>query len=119
METIMKQPPVPAFSRSSTDHTHPAARHLSRIGAAVIAALALGACAFLSSAPAAAATSERATVCLSSDSQSDCGFASLAQCEATAAGGLGVCDMVSAIPEEHSAFARSRAQMRSGVLPRR
>ena len=115
----MKHPPVSEFSRYSANAAHPAARNLSRIGAAVIAALMLGACAFLSSAPAAAATSEHATVCLSSDSQSDCGFASLAQCEATAAGGLGVCDMVSAMPEEHSAFARSRAQARSGVLPRR
>jgi len=30
--------------------------------------------------------------CLSSDSQNDCGFTSLAQCEATASGGLGECN---------------------------
>jgi hypothetical protein len=31
--------------------------------------------------------------CLSSESQNDCGFTSLAQCEATASGGLGECNM--------------------------
>jgi hypothetical protein len=30
--------------------------------------------------------------CLTSDSQNDCGFTSLAQCEATASGGLGECN---------------------------
>jgi hypothetical protein len=79
----------------------------------------LASCAFISTAPAKAASSERATYCLSSDSQSDCGFASLAQCEATASGGLGVCDTISALPEEHGAFSRFRAGARSGVLPRR
>jgi hypothetical protein len=32
--------------------------------------------------------------CLSSDSGNDCGFTTLGQCEATASGGLGVCNMV-------------------------
>jgi hypothetical protein len=32
--------------------------------------------------------------CLSSDSENDCGFTALGQCEATASGGLGVCNMV-------------------------
>ena len=31
--------------------------------------------------------------CLTSDSQNDCGFTSLAQCEATASGGLGECNV--------------------------
>jgi hypothetical protein len=32
--------------------------------------------------------------CLTGDGENDCGFMSLAQCEATASGGLGVCNMV-------------------------
>ena len=62
---------------------HPTHQH-SHWALAALAALAL--VSFLPASPAAAATADRATYCLSSDSQSDCGFASLAQCEATAAG---------------------------------
>ncbi|MCA6111177.1 DUF3551 domain-containing protein [Bradyrhizobium cenepequi] len=32
--------------------------------------------------------------CLTGDGENDCGFTSLPQCEATASGGLGVCNMV-------------------------
>lgn len=32
--------------------------------------------------------------CLTGESENDCGFTSLAQCEATASGGLGGCNMV-------------------------
>src|SRR5262249_60238851 len=62
------------------------------------ATLVLAGGAFIPTMPAAAATSERTTYCLSGDGQNDCGFLSLAQCEATASGGLGVCNAVSAGP---------------------
>jgi hypothetical protein len=62
------------------------------------ATLVLAGGAFISTMPAAAAASERTTYCLSGDGQSDCGFMSLAQCEATASGGLGVCNAVSSGP---------------------
>jgi|AmaraimetFIIA100_FD_contig_41_11075979_length_738_multi_5_in_0_out_0_1 hypothetical protein len=60
-----------------------------------LAMLVLGACAFLSTAPAAAAGGN---YCLSSDANMDCSFTSLAQCQATASGGLGECNMVVAPP---------------------
>jgi len=62
------------------------------------AAFVLAASAFVSTGPANAASGERVTYCLSGDGQNDCGFMSLAQCEATASGGLGVCNAVAAGP---------------------
>ena len=60
---------------------------------AMIVALVLGAGAFLSTTPAAAAGG--GNYCLSSSENGvDCSFTSLAQCEATASGGLGECNMV-------------------------
>jgi hypothetical protein len=120
MESIMQRPSLPNLSNFSVaSGTHPAGRNLARASYVTMAALVLASCAFIATGPAKAASSERATYCLSSDSQSDCGFSSLAQCEATASGGLGVCDTISALPEEHAAFGRFRAGARSGVLPRR
>ena len=81
------------------------------------AALALAASAFVATRPAAAATGEHVTYCLYGDGQSDCGFMSLAQCEATASGGLGVCNAVSSDPLQrdpdtlfggHGKFHRAR-----------
>ena len=103
----MKHPTTSKFSRSS----------LSYFGAAAIGALVLGAGAIISSAPAAAATGS--TYCLTSDAQSDCGFVSLAQCEASAAGGLGSCDAAAGWSDDRSAFTRMRGQARPGLLPRR
>ena len=79
---------------------------------AAIAALVLGA--FLSAAPAAAAGGN---YCLSGDSITDCSFTSLAQCEATASGGLGECNMVAAGFEQRGtyAFYRAHAAMRGGM----
>ena len=53
---------------------------------------------------------------LSSDSQSECIFTSLAQCEATASGGLGECDRKAVWPGEGSPveFFRSHAALRDG-----
>ena len=82
-----------------------------------MAALVLAAAgAFISTEPAAAASSGRTTYCLSSDSQSDCSFTSLAQCEATASGGLGVCDSNAVWPGERGPeeFFRSHAALRVG-----
>ncbi len=91
-------------------------RNVSRLGAATLGAFALAICAFISTAPAAAATSEQASYCLSSDSQNDCGFASLAQCEATASGGLGVCDMAPTWSRARDAYAMQRSPARSNGL---
>jgi hypothetical protein len=88
-------------------------RNVSRLGAATLGAFALAVCAFISTGPAAAATSERATYCLSSDSENDCGFMSLAQCEATASGGLGVCNMAPTWPRARDAYALDRSPVRS------
>ena len=65
-------------------------------GHAAMAALFLAACAFIPAGPAAAADGGHAVYCLSGDSENDCGFTSLAQCQATAAGGLGECEMAAA-----------------------
>jgi len=74
---------------------------------ATIAALVLGASAFLSTAPAAAAGGN---YCLSSSENGvDCSFTSLAQCEATASGGLGECNMVAA-PMMRGRFGFGRIQ---------
>jgi hypothetical protein len=83
---------------------------------ATLAALVLAASAFISAAPAAAATgSAPATYCLSGDSQNDCGFMSFAQCEATASGGLGVCDVAPMWSGRGtSALSGSHAWMRVG-----
>jgi hypothetical protein len=82
------------------------------LSAAAIAAFALAAGAFIT--PAAAATnSERASYCLSSDSENNCGFVSLAQCEATASGGLGVCSMMPAWSEQRGRNAFDRWQAKS------
>ncbi len=76
-----------------------------------MAALCVGAGALFSITPA-AASPERAVVCLSGDNTSDCGFTSLAQCEATASGGLGVCNVVSSGLPEHprAVFSRGHAK---------
>ena len=82
-------------------------------------ALVLAVGAFIPTAPAAAATSlSQATYCLTSDSQNDCGFTSLAQCEATASGGLGVCNMVPAWSRPQDAYAFDRSRLRSGQMSR-
>ena len=57
---------------------------------AAFATLVLAASAFIPAAPAAATSYERATYCLSSDSENDCGFTSLGQCQATASGVLAI-----------------------------
>jgi hypothetical protein len=87
---------------------------------AAAAALVLAAGAFLPAAPATAATSGgHATYCLTSDSVNDCGFTSLAQCEATASGGLGECDLVQAWSRPQGAYALDRFRVRSGEMSRR
>ncbi len=98
---------------SAANGTHMASQGLARAGFTAIAALVLAASAFISIEPAAAANSERYSYCLSSDSENDCSFTSLAQCEATASGGLGVCAMVAAGPEPRGAYAFYRAQAKS------
>jgi hypothetical protein len=71
---------------------------------ATIAALALGAT-FLSTAPAAAAAG--GSYCISSNETGvDCSFRSLAQCEATASGGLGECSMTAPFARGRFAFGR-------------
>jgi hypothetical protein len=90
-----------------------AGQGLSRAGFAAIAALVLAASAFISIEPAAAANSERAVYCLSGESENDCGFTSLAQCEATASGGLGECAMVAAGPLQRDPYALYRFQAKS------
>jgi hypothetical protein len=87
-------------------------RNVSRLGAATLGAFVLAVCAFISTGPAAAQTSERASYCLSSDSENDCGFASLAQCEATASGGLGVCNMAPTWTRARDAYAMQRPPAR-------
>jgi len=94
-------------------------RNVSRLGAATLGAFALAVCAFISTGPAAAATSERVTYCLSSDSENDCGFMSLAQCEATASGGLGVCNMAPTWPRARDAYAMQRSPARSNGMHNR
>lgn len=97
--------------------THLTSRYLAFAAAT---ALALGAGTFLSAAPAAAATSgTRTTYCLTGDSQNDCGFTSLAQCEATASGGLGECAMLQAWSRPQGAYTLDRFRMRSGEMSRR
>jgi len=75
-----------------------------------MAALVLAACAFIPVAPAAAADSGHAVYCLSGESENDCGFTSLAQCEATASGGLGECEKVAAGPERRGPAPLHRFQ---------
>jgi hypothetical protein len=94
-------------------------RNVSRLGAATLGAFALAVCAFISTGPAAAATSEPGAYCLSSDSQNDCSFTSLAQCEATASGGLGVCDMVPTWTRARDAYAMQRSPARSNGMHNR
>ena len=106
---------------SVANGTHMAKQGLSCSGYTTIVALIVAACAFLSIEPAAAANSERFSYCMSSESEMDCGFASMAQCEATASGGLGVCDRKAAWPREHG-FIRApslaqRAAHRAEVNP--
>ena len=97
--------------------THPSLRNPALFAAA---ALVLAASAFIPIAPAAAATSNaHATYCLTSDSENDCGFTSLAQCEATAFGGLGECDMRPAWSRPQDATALDRSRARSGEMSRR
>jgi len=95
---------------SAADGARMAGQGLARAGFAAIAALVLAASAFISIEPAAAANSERAVYCLSGESENDCGFTSLAQCEATASGGLGECAMVAAIPLQRDPYALYRFQ---------
>jgi hypothetical protein len=114
MESTMNHPSLPKVSFSSaTNGARMVRQGLSRAGFAAIAALVLAASALISTEPAAAANSERAVYCLSSDSENDCGFTSLAQCEATASGGLGVCDMMAAWPEQHGPYALYRSHAKS------
>ena len=79
---------------------------MRRVRSPWMAALVLAASAFISPRPAAAATttSAHAVYCLSGEAENDCGFASLAQCEATASGGLGECSRAFAQPMERSRF---------------
>ena len=109
----MKHPARYNSSFSSITNGAHIRRNVSRLGAATLGAFALAVCAFISTGPAAAATSEQASYCLSSDSQNDCGFASLAQCEATASGGLGVCDMAPTWTRARDAYAMQRSPARS------
>jgi hypothetical protein len=50
---------------------------------------------------------------MSGESENDCGFTSLAQCEATASGGLGECAMVAARPLQRDPYALYRFQAKS------
>jgi hypothetical protein len=74
-----------------------------------LVALALAASAFTTT-PAAAATGiePATTYCLSSDNGTDCSFASHAQCEATASGGLGTCTVSPMWQEPRDRFAGGR-----------
>jgi hypothetical protein len=83
MEQIMTR--IISFSSSGRRRvTKPGLTRAARIAARV-----LGTCALLSTTPATARN-----YCLSGDANMDCSFTSLAQCEATASGGLGECKMV-------------------------
>ena len=116
-ETTMTHLALRNASFSSTANRACIERHgLSRLGYTTMAALVLAVGAFISTEPAAAASAPRATYCLLSDSQSNCGFTSLAQCEATASGGLGVCNSETVWPGERGPeeFSRSRAALRIG-----
>lgn len=96
--------------------THSSFRHVAFFAAA---AFVLAASTFLPTAPATAATSNaHTTYCLTSDSENDCGFTSLAQCEATASGGLGECDMVPAWSRPQNAYALDHSRPRSGEMSR-
>jgi hypothetical protein len=112
MESIMNRPSLRTLSFSSTARgPRMAGQGRSHLGYAAIAALVLAACAFVPIGPAAAATdSGHAVYCLSGDSENDCGFTSLAQCEATAAGGLGECDRVAVGPQQRGPMALHRFQ---------
>jgi uncharacterized protein DUF3551 len=97
MESIMNHPSLRDLSFSSAARgPRVAGQGPSRPGTAAMAALVLAAYAFISIAPAAAADNGHAVYCLSGDNENDCGFTSLAQCEATASGGLGECEMAPA-----------------------
>jgi hypothetical protein len=109
MESTMYHPSLPDVSVSSATNSARIQRGVSRLAAATIAAFALAVYAFISTGPAAAASSEHAVYCLSGDSENDCSFTSLAQCEATASGGLGVCQVMPAWPRERGAYARYRS----------
>jgi hypothetical protein len=119
MESIMKHPARYTSSFSSFTNGARVRRNVSRLGAATLGAFALAVCAFISTGPAAAATSERAVYCLSGESENDCGFASLAQCEATASGGLGVCDMAPTWTRARDAYAMQRSPARSSGMHNR
>ena len=114
---MTNHPVLPNLSLSPAVNGVRIRRGVSRLATATIAAFGLAVCAFISIKPAAAAESEHAVYCLSSDSENDCSFASLAQCQATASGGLGVCDMRSAWRDPLGAYARYR--LRAYDLPRR
>jgi hypothetical protein len=103
MESIMNHPSLCDLSFSS-------AACGRRTATMAMAALVLAACAFLPAAPAAAADSGHAVYCLSGDSENDCGFTSLAQCEATTSGGLGECEMVPAVLPQRGPAALRRFQ---------
>jgi Protein of unknown function (DUF3551) len=105
MEPIMKHPTLRNVSVLSAVSD----AHVSRAGYLAMAALVLAASAFIAPRPAAAATgSAHAAYCLAGEAENDCGFTSLAQCEATASGGLGECNRAIAAPME-----RGRFQVRS------
>ena len=102
-----------AFS-SAVNDARVISQRFSRAGIAAIAALVLATGAVVLTVPAAAASnSGHAAYCLSSDSENDCSFTSLAQCEATASGGLGVCDMMPAWPEQRGRYAPDGSQAKS------
>jgi hypothetical protein len=110
MEPIMSNRAVRNVSLSSAANRAGIDRHgLSRLGYATMVALVLAAGAFISTEPSAAASSGGATYCLSSESQNDCNFTSLAQCEATASGGLGECDRMAVWPGKHGPEEFSRS----------
>jgi hypothetical protein len=90
-----------SFRRNLTSSTS-----VNSAGLAALAAVVLAASAFLTTAPATAATSsEPAAYCLSGDNGTDCGFSSRAQCEATASGGLGVCNVMPSWQEPRDRYA--------------
>jgi hypothetical protein len=110
MEPTMYRPSLNNVSLASpANDTRNTQQLLARASTATMAALVLAACAFIPTRPAAAATSNSTSYCLSSDSENDCSFASLAQCEATASGGLGVCGRVAAWSSDRGPYAMSRA----------
>ena len=108
----MNRPSLCTLSFSSTTGgPRMAGQGRSHLGYAAVAALVLAACSFIPIGPAAAATdSGHAVYCLSGDSENDCGFTSFAQCEATAAGGLGECDRAAVGPQQRGTTALHRFQ---------